>query len=177
MATELPDGLSFERNRDYQGRVRRHSPWIRRLLLCCVTAIPVLALLGVFGQHPSTTSASSPAASFSVTAPTRLRGGLMFQALVKIVPHREIHHLQLVFDEGWWESMGVNSIKPEPESENSRDGRIVLEYGTWPAGRELVCWLNFQVNATDVGNRSENVSLEDAGETLATVHRSLTIFP
>jgi hypothetical protein len=177
MATKLPDGLTFERNRDYEGRIRRHSPWVRRLLLCAVTAIPVLALLGVFGQHPSTTSASASAASLSVTAPTRLRGGLMFQALVKVVPHREIRHLQLVFDEGWWESMGVNSIKPEPESETSRDGKIVLEYGTWPAGKELVCWLNFQVNATNVGNRSENVSLENSGETLVTVHRSLTIFP
>jgi hypothetical protein len=177
MASELPDGLTFERHRDLEGRVRRHSPWIRRLLLCCVTAIPVLALLGVFGQHPSTTSASSPAASLSVTAPTRLRGGLMFQALVKVVPHREIHHLRLVFDAGWWESMAVNSIKPEPEDETTHNGRVVLEYGSWPAGERFVCWLNFQVNATNVGNRSEDVSLDDGGETLATVHRSLTIFP
>ncbi len=101
----------------------------------------------------------------------------MFQALLKVMPRQEIHHLQLVFDKGWWESMAVNSIKPEPESETSRDGKIVLEYGIWPAGKELVCWLNFQVNATNVGNRSENVSLEDSGETLASVHRSLTIFP
>lgn len=177
MATELPDGLSVERNLDYEGRIRRHAPWVRRALLCAVTAIPVLALIGVFGQHPSTTSASSSAASLSITAPTRLRGGLMFQALIKVTPRREIHHLQLVFDAGWWESMAVNSIKPEPERETSRDGKIVLEYGAWPAGKELVCWLNFQVNATNVGKRSENVSLEDSGETLASVHRSLTIFP
>jgi hypothetical protein len=101
----------------------------------------------------------------------------MFQALVRVVGHREIHHLQLVFDQGWWESMAVNSIAPAPESETSRDGKIVLEYGSWPAGKELVSWLNFQVNATNVGNRSENVSLEDSDVVLASVHRSLTIFP
>ena len=101
----------------------------------------------------------------------------MFEALVKVVPHREIHHLQLVFDEGWWESMGVNSIKPEPESETTSGGKIVLEYGTWPAGQRFVCWINFQVNATNVGDRKEDVSLEDGGRVLATVHRSLTIFP
>jgi hypothetical protein len=177
MASELPDGLSLERNRDYQGMVRRHAPWIRRALLCAVTAIPVLALLDVFGQRPSTTSASSSAASLSVKTPAQLRGGLMFQTLVKVKPRREIHHLQLVFDEGWWEGMQVNSIKPEPESETSRDGKIVLEYGSWPAGKELVCWVNFQVNPTNVGHHREDVSLEDAGETLATVHRSVTIFP
>jgi hypothetical protein len=177
MVNDLPEGLSFERNRDYQGRLRRHSPWVRRFLLCCVTAIPVLALLGVFGQKPSTTFASSPAASLSVTAPTRLRGGLIFEALVKVLPQREIHHLQIVFDEGWWESMSVNSIVPAPESETSRNGKVVLEYGTWPAGKKLSCWVYFQVNPSNVGNRSENVSLEDSGETLATVHRSVTIFP
>jgi len=171
MAKELPDGLTFERNRDHESRVHRLSPWVRRLLLGCVAAIPVLALLGVFGQHPSTVSADTSAASLSVTAPTRLRGGLLFQARVKVLLRREIHHLQLVFDEGWWESMAVNSIKPEPES------KIVLEYGTWPAGKALTCWINFQVNPTNVGKRREDVALEDGGEPLASVHRSLTIFP
>ncbi|HEY1687657.1 MAG TPA: hypothetical protein VGF95_02220 [Solirubrobacteraceae bacterium] len=172
---QLPDGLTLERNRGLQGRLR--TPWVRRVLLCCVAALPVLALLNVFGQRPSTVSASTPAASLSVTAPTRLRGGLLFEARIKVVPHQEVHHLQLVFDAGWWESMGVNSIKPEPESETSRNGKIVLEYGSWPAGKMLLCWINFQVNPTNVGNRSQNVTLEDSGTTLASVHRSLTIFP
>jgi hypothetical protein len=177
MAAELPDGLTFERNRDHESRARRAGPWVRRLLLCCVTALPVLALLDVFGQRPSTVSADAPAATLSVTAPTRLRGGLLFQARIEVVPRKEIHHLQLVFDEGWWESMAVNSIKPEPESETSREGKIVLEYGTWPAGKPLTSRINFQVNPTNVGERREDVTLEDSGEVLASVHRSLTIFP
>jgi hypothetical protein len=177
VATELPEGLTFERNRDYEGRFRRHAPWVRRVLLCLVTAIPVLALAGVFGQHPSTTSVQSSAASLTVTSPTRLRGGLMFQTRVQIDPHRAIQHLQLVFDEGWWESMAVNSIKPEPESESSHDGDVVLEYGGLPAGERLVLWLNFQVNATNVGHRTEDISLQDSGHNLASVHRSLTVFP
>jgi hypothetical protein len=170
-----PEGLTLERNRDLQGRLR--TSWARRVLLCCVAALPVLALLDVFGQHPSTVSAGTPAASLSLTAPTSLRGGLLFQARITVVPHREIHHLQLVFDEGWWDSMGVNSVKPEPESETSRDGKVVFEYGTWPAGKSLRVWINFQVNPTNVGSRSQDVALEDAGTTLATVHHSLRIFP
>ena len=154
MAIELPDGLSVERNRDYEGRIRRRSPWLRAVLLVCIIAIPVLALLGVFGQQSSTTSAASPAASLSVTAPSRLRGGLMFQVLVRATPRHELQHLQLVLDRGWWESMAVNSIKPEPESETSRGGKVVLEYGSWPAGRQLVSRLNLQVDPTNVGSRS-----------------------
>ncbi len=169
----LPDGLTLEHNRDLQGR----RPWVRRVLLCCVAALPVLALLNVFGQQPSTVSARTSAASLTLTAPTRLRGGLLFQARVTVVPHQEIHHLQLVFDEGWWDSMGVNSVKPEPESETSRDGKVVFEYGTWAARKTLRVWINFQVNPTNVGSRTQDLALEDAGTTLATLHHSLRIFP
>ncbi|HEY3667482.1 MAG TPA: hypothetical protein VGL19_15855 [Polyangiaceae bacterium] len=142
-----------------------------------MAVLPVLALLGVFGQHPSTVSAAGPAASLSVTAPTRLRGGLIFQVRVKVVARQEIKQLQLDFDEGWWESMSVNSIEPEPSSENSHDGQIVLSYGNLPAGKTLVCWIYFQVNPTNVGKRREDVALQDGSQLLARVHRSLTVFP
>lgn len=171
----LLDGLTLERNRDLQGRMR--TPWVRRVLLGCVAALPLLALLNTFGQKPSTVSAVTPAASLTLTAPTRLRGGLMFQAVITVDPHQEIHHLQLVFDEGWWNSMSVNSVKPEAESETSRDGKVVFEYGTWPAGKTLRVWINFQVNPTNVGSRTQDLALQDAGTTLASVHHSVRIFP
>jgi hypothetical protein len=172
---ELPDGITLKRNRDLTGWMR--SLWWRRALLCAVAALPVLALLDVFGQHPSTTSAASPAAGLTVTAPTRLRSGLIFQVKVSVTAHQEIGQLQLSFDEGWWESMSVNSIEPEPSNENSHDGKIVLSYGNLPAGKRLVCWIYFQVNPTNVGNRREDVELEDGSRVLARVNRSLTIFP
>jgi hypothetical protein len=172
---ELPDGITLERNRDLHGWMR--SLWWRRALLCCLAALPVLALLDVFGQHPSTTSAASPEAGLTVTAPTRLRSGLIFQVKVSVTAHQEIGQLQLSFDEGWWESMSVNSIEPEPSNANSHDGKIVLSYGNLPAGKRLVCWIYFQVNPTNVGNRREDVELEDGSRVLARVNRSLTIFP
>jgi hypothetical protein len=172
---DLPDGITLKRNRDLHGWMR--SLWWRRMLLCCVAALPVLALLNVFGQHPSTTSAASPEAGLTVTAPTRLRSGLIFQVKVSVSAHQEIGQLQLSFDEGWWESMSVNSIEPEPSNENSHDGKIVLSYGNLPAGKRLVCWIYFQVNPTNVGNRREDVELEDGSRVLARVNRSLTIFP
>lgn len=173
--SQLPDGITLERNRDLHGWLR--SPWWRRALLCAIAALPVLALLDVFGQHPSTSSATSAAASFSVTAPTRLRGGLVFQVEVAVAARRDIGQLQIAFDEGWWESMSVNSIAPEPSSESSHDGSVVLSYGGLPAGKRLVCWIYFQVNPTNVGKRREDVALQDGSTVLARLHRSLTIFP
>lgn len=175
LVTQLPEGIAPERERDLAGRAL--GPWVRRALLCCIAVLPVLALLGVFGQTPSTSTAASPAATLSVTAPSRLRGGLVFQVRVKVLARQEIKQLQLDFDEGWWESMSVNSISPEPSSETSHDGQVVLSYGDLPAGKALVCWIYFQVNPTNVGKRREDVALEDGSQLLARVHRSLTIFP
>lgn len=172
---EFPDGITAENHRDLHGRER--YVWLRRGLLCCIAVLPLLALLNVFGQHPATSSANSPAASLSITAPTRLRSGLIFQVEAKAYAHREIKQLQLDFDEGWWEAMSVNSIVPEPEQETSKHGHLQLTYGKLEAGESLVARIYFQVNPTNVGKRREDVTLADGETPLLTVRRSLTIFP
>jgi hypothetical protein len=84
---------------------------------------------------------------------------------------------QLVFDRGWWESMSENSLEPNPSNESTQNGSVVLSYNKLPAGHTLITWLYFQVNPTNVGNRREDVQLEDGSTPIARVHRSLTIFP
>jgi hypothetical protein len=175
MANRLPDGLTLERNRDLQGR-SGHA-WYRRALLCLIAVLPVLALLNVFGQHPTVTSAHTVAADLQVTAPARLRSGLIFQVRVQVTAHAAIGMPQLVFARGWWESMSVNSIEPNPSNESTQNGNVVLSYNKLPAGHSLIVWIYFQVNPTNVGNRREDVGLEDGTTPIAAVHRSLTIFP
>ena len=172
---EPPDGITLKRNRDLAGRAR-HVQY-RRGLLALIAVLPILALLNAFGQKPVTTQASAPAASLSVTAPTRLRGGLIFQVRVTIVAHREIRHPTIVFDRGWWDSMSENSIAPNPVSESSRNGRVALSYDRLGAGRTLVSSIYFQANPTNVGTRREDVELDDGATPLVTVHRSLTVWP
>jgi hypothetical protein len=172
---DVPEGVVLERSRDLTGR--SHHIYYRRLLLALIAVLPVLALLGVFGQKPSTSSADADAASLSVTAPTRLRSGLIFQVKVRVVAHQQIKKPEIVFDEGWWESMSVNSIEPEPSEASSKDGRVVLSYGKLQPGETLTSWIYFQVNPTNVGKRREDVQVDDGETPLATVHRSLTIFP
>ena len=175
MAHPLPDGLTIERNRDLRGR-SAHG-WYRRGLLCAIAAFPILALLNVFGQRPVTTSASAPAADLFVTAPARLRSGLIFQVRVKVTAHQDLAKPQLVFDPGWWESMSENSLAPNPSSETNENGRVVLAYNKLAAGHTLITWLYFQVNPTNVGKRREDVELDDGSTVITRVHRSLTIFP
>ena len=171
-----PDGISLERHRDLTGASIK-APWLRRVLLCGVAALPLLALLNVFGQHPTTSSASSPIASMNVTAPARLRSGLIFQVRVQVSARRDIKELQLVLDKGWWESMSVNSLVPEPSQESSEEGKVVLTYGKLAAGQQHVSWIYFQVNPTNVAKRSEDLELRDGPTPLLRIHRAITIFP
>jgi Mn2+/Fe2+ NRAMP family transporter len=170
-----PEGISLERHLELKGR--EQSPWVRRLLLCAIAVLPVLALLNVFGQHPTSSTASAAAATLTVTAPERLRSGLIFQVKVKVQAHQEIKQLQIAFDTGWWESMSVNSIEPNPSNETSHNGQVVLGYGNLPAGQTLISWVYFQVNPTNVGKRREDVSIQDGNKLLVRIHRSATIFP
>ena len=45
------------------------------------------------------------------------------------------------------------------------------------AGKSVQFWIEFQVNPTNVGHRSQNVELDDGPHRLFTVHRTITIYP
>jgi hypothetical protein len=151
--------------------------WTRRAVLTIFAAIAVLGLLDVFGQGTTQTAASTPAAVLRVTAPQAVRGGLFFQSRVEVRARRAIAHPRLVLDEGWVEGMQFNSIEPNPVSEASRDGRVVLSYDGLDAGRRLVVWMQFEVNPTSAGHRSYALELDDADTKIAAIDRHITVFP
>jgi hypothetical protein len=175
MANDLPAGLSVARNLELTGR--ESHPWIRRSLLVLIAVLPVLALLNFFGQRPTVSLAHAGAADLKVTAPARLRSGLIFQVRIEVIAHRDIQMPQLVLNHGWWESMSENSVEPQPSTEGTRNGNVTFSFAKLPAGHRLIMWLYFQVNPTNVGNRAENVELDDGATMITNVHRSLTIFP
>ena len=45
---------------------------------------------------------------------------------------------RLVLDEGWLDGLQINTIEPSPQSEASRDGRLVLSYPALKAGDRLL---------------------------------------
>jgi hypothetical protein len=73
--------------------------------------------------------------------------------------------------------MSVNSIEPQPSTESSNSGSVVLSYDKLQSGQSLVVWLYFQVNPTNVGSRDEDIALYDGKTQLARIERSVTVFP
>jgi hypothetical protein len=172
---DVPDQLVLRRHRDLVGRERQ--PWTRRILLGLVVLLIVLAAANLFGQRPSTSTASVPSGSLEVYAPTTLRGGVFWMARFHVRARQELEHATIVLDPGWLEQMHLNTLEPAPIGEASRDGRIALDFGRVPAGQSLLVFAQFQVNPTNVGRHSHDVELHDGEKLLARVDRTVTIFP
>jgi hypothetical protein len=171
---ELPDYLDVSRHRDVSFRAELAARWtVLRLL----TAIAVVALFGVFGQEARQSAASVGAAELEVSAPTAVRGGLFFQGRFTVDAREPIEDATLVLDPGWLENMHINTIEPAPTEEASRDGDLELSFGPLAAGDRLVVYMQFQVNPTNLGRRSANVSLYDGESRIASVDRAVTVFP
>jgi hypothetical protein len=172
---QAPQTLTLKTNRD------RHnwwqSPWLRRVLLLVPSALVVLALLNVFGQRMATERAGSAEATLSVTAPRRARSGLIYAARFRVSAVQDLKKATLVLDQGWADGYTVNGESPQPLTQGSADGLLVYGFGHISAGRKLVFWLSLQVNPTTLGRHRQSVRLYDGQRLLATVRRSVFIFP
>jgi hypothetical protein len=171
----VPEGLSLEHHRDLAGRERR--PHVRQVLIGLLAAVLLLGLLNIFGQVRSVDVAETDVARFEVSAPTKLRGGLFFEARYKIDAVQEIANATVVLDPGWLEDITLNTLVPAPVGESSRDGKIALELGRIPAGDRHILFLHYQVNPTAVGIRSQDVELYDGERLLASFDRQAIVWP
>jgi hypothetical protein len=173
---EIPEGIVLKRHRELQspGFNRR----VRYALLTLIAAFLVVGVVNTFGQRPSKLFTESAAAKLEVYAPTRLRGGLMYEARFTIVARQELKSAALELSPGWSEGMQTNTIEPSPVGEASRNGNLLFTLGHVPKGNVFRLFMQFQVNPTNVAwRRVADVKLYDGGKLLVTVHRRVTIFP
>ena len=172
--SDVPDQLTLKTNRDREGR----RDFIgRRIAVGVLVVVVGLGFVNLFGQHPSTHRADNDAAALEVYAPERVRGGLFYEARFTIEARRDLEEAMLVLDPGWVEGITINTVEPGPVGEASRNGDLVFQLGRVPARQKHVFYLQLQVNPTNIGHRSQNVRLFDGSDLLATVERSITVFP
>jgi hypothetical protein len=173
--SRIPDTIVLRRDRDLEPR--QNDIWVRRGLFALVCVVPILALANLFGQQPQTSAATVVPARLSVSAPSRVRGGLLYQARFHITAKRRLQQAALVLDRGWLDGLTINTIEPSPVSEASANGKLALDLGPIPAGQSYVLVVDFQVNPTTVGGQNQTVTLYDGNRALITLHRTLTVFP
>jgi hypothetical protein len=169
-----PQFLTLKFNRD---RTERVELVIRRTTFAVITLIGLLALGNVFGQRPKETAVSADAADLEVFAPMALRGGLYYEGRLTVEPKRDIEKATLVLDSGWTEQMQINTIEPSPVGEASRGGKLTFDFGHLAPDDKLVVYMQFQVNPTNLGRRSQDVELYDDTTFIARADRTVTVLP
>jgi hypothetical protein len=175
VVADIPDSIVLKRHRDLSGR--RREIWFRRGIISLLGVFLLLGLLNVFGQAPKTITEHAGAASLELYAPTKLRGGLLYEARFTISAHRDVKNAILQFSPGWNEGQQLNTIEPSPLGQASRNGDMLFTLGHVPAGQKYRLFMEFQVNPTNVGRRAADVTLYDGGTKLVHIHRVLTFYP
>jgi len=171
----MTESLDLDRARDLNGRGR--YLWLRRVLLCALAVVPVLALLNVFGQDSSNATATSPTASITVHSPERVRGGLLYEARFTIKAIQDIKQLTLVLSDGWAQGLTINTIEPSPSNETSDNGALSFQLGELKAGGVFVLHMEFQVNPTTVGSRKQEVEVDDGNAPVVSLTRNFAVLP
>jgi hypothetical protein len=173
---DIPDRIVLRRHRDLEGwgRFRR----VRYVVIALLLVFLAAGLLNVFGQRPSTVDAQSSRANLRIYAPTRLRGGLLFEARFTIYARGELKNALLELAPGWNEGLQMNTIEPSPVGQGSHNGNLLFTLGHVPKGKVFRLFLQFQVNPTNIAwNRNADVTLYDGAAKLIAIHRTITVFP
>jgi len=173
--TEQKPSLDRELDLELKGR-GRHTLY-RRISLAVLALVVAAGLWGVFGQQSTSTVAAGSKAVLTVEAPAHLRGGLLFQARFEIHAKQPLGHPKLLLSPGWLESMTLNTVAPTPPSESSSPAGLAMTFDPMSAGETLIVWTEWQVNPTNAGRRSEDVTLFDGPSQIAFAERTLTVFP
>lgn len=151
--------------------------WLRRIGLFLLAAFIAVGLANVFGQATGETSVENEAARLTLRAPGAVRSGLFYQVMFRVDARRELKEPALVLDPGWVEGFTINSYQPDPAEWSHRDGRNVLLYSAIPAGGHLIARLQYQVNTTAIGSRTQHVVLEDQGVPLLRLEHEAFVYP
>jgi hypothetical protein len=173
---DLPAEIDLGRHRDFEGRLA--GQWIRRGFLVLLLVLIVAALANAFGQAAATDSAHGTAGSLSVKAPSRVRGGLVYQGEFVIHAKEALAAPTLVLERGWIDQTTVNTIEPEPAGTTTDGaGALKVRFPAMAAGRTLVVYAEFQANPINFGTHEAGVSLYDGSKPIVHIPRTQVDFP
>ena len=154
------------------------EPYVRRAILLVFVGLSAAGLANVFGQHTHVRTVDSPgAAKLTVETPGRVRGGLIYQTIFRVDAHRDLAKPTLVLGPGWFDGLTINTVEPDAVTWNQRDGLNTLELPAVAAGDYFVLRLQYQVNPTVIGSRTQDVALADGESPILTLEDAQTIFP
>jgi hypothetical protein len=136
------------------------------------------ATIGLLGGGPvDRLSLTNEQAELAAEIPQKLRSGLLFESRIDVSARQPVTDVTIGLSPEMWERITINTVIPEPESEDFRDGRFRMHFGPLKPGETLKVRLESQVNAARWGAVRGNISLYDGNRPTLTLPTSMTVFP
>lgn len=157
----------------------RGTPWIRRLLIAVLIAAPLaIAMTGVLGGGPMRDNvARAPEATLTVTAPPVLRSGNWFEVQVSARPNRDLADLTIAIDQPLWDRQSIDTIAPDAEKAEFKDGRYRYSFGPAKAGETFAVKFDGQIQPNGLRRLRGAMRLMDGEAELARVPLTITVLP
>lgn len=157
----------------------RSPPWRRGLLSLVLIGGPLLAaMLGLLGgTGPSATRVRTPAALLVVETPAILRSGNWFETLVTVEPTEDVADLTIALDQPLWRAMSIDTLAPDAEKSEAKDGTFSYSFGPLRRGQRFVLKLDGQIQPRGFRVLRGRVAASDGDRLLAAVALSTKVLP
>ena len=170
--SSFPDGI------DQEALKSRGSGRVILLRFLIFIVILALALAGLFGGGGvGVRSVDTPAARLSLEAAERIRNGNYFEARIGVEAHLPIARPVIAVPASLWQDSTINSLIPDPEGDEYKDGEYRFRFGPLAAGERFEFKIDGQINPELYGRLKGDYRLLDGNRELARLHSKLTVIP
>lgn len=158
--------------------------WLRPLLLWVLLGGPIgLALSGALGGGDprrwvvQREAATGTTRILVVETPHAIRSGNWFETRLEIIPPADVADLVVAIDDPLWRRMSIDTISPDAEKAEYRDGAFRLSYGPARAGELKVVKFDGQIQPWGPRRLAGRYRVLDGEVAIADVAVSVRVLP
>jgi hypothetical protein len=155
------------------------TAWLRNLGVAVFIGLPIAAALAglLGGGAPRVTTAATPAALMSVTAPAVLRSGNWFETEVIVTPAAPVDDLTIRIDKTLWHRLSIDTMVPDAESAEALDGRYIYHFGKVEARQRFTLKLDGQIQPAGLRRLTGAFEAADGERPLVRVPIRIMVLP
>jgi hypothetical protein len=169
-----PDGLSA----GHGPEAKLPSLLSRLFPTLLLGAVVGASFTGIYGglKNPER-RAEGNGAALTINAPSVLRNGEFFEMRFRIEADAPIQDATLAIDETYLHDITVNTMIPQAEKEEAKDGTFSFSYGPLAPGERIDVKLDGQINPALFAGTEGAVAVLDGETELARLPMQLTVLP
>lgn len=157
---------------------RARSKWRTTLAVVVLAAVLALSFTGLLGGGaPRRVEAAAPALSGTLMYDAIVRSGNWYETTLDVHAAANIQDLTIAVAEPVWRKMSIDTMAPDAESAEARDGEYVYHFGPIKAGERFRLKLDGQIQIGSLRRQKGAIHVRDGDRKLLAFPVSLTVLP